>query len=70
MANDMMLLKDAGVREREWAKQLLAEGRLPRAVTFEDMLASAVYDAHADEVSMAVVGDDFRWVGHWEVRRA
>lgn len=46
-------LKDAGIREQEWAQQHLMP-LLPPAVTFADVMEHGVYDARMDTVSMTV----------------
>lgn len=47
-----MQLKNAGIREQEFARQLVDEGRVP--VDFETFLNHGVYDASRDEVSITV----------------
>lgn len=54
-----MRLCDAGVREQEWAQQMVKEGRLPAGVTFKDFLDHGVYDPVRDEVSITVKASTF-----------
>lgn len=60
-----MRLIDAGYREQEWARRLVADGELPRGVTFEDFLNHGTYEPSRDEVRLTFGG-----VLHfWKVER-
>jgi hypothetical protein len=49
---DCVRLKDAGIREQEWAQHLVAEKFV--AVTFEDFLNYGMYDPSRDEVFITI----------------
>lgn len=51
---NMVCLRDAGYREREAARELVAW--LPRGLTYDDLLSYGLYDASRDEVSIMVGG--------------
>lgn len=61
MRDHEMRLQDAGVREREFVRKLLVEGKMPPGVFWDDVLSHGVYDARADEVRLTVRGVDLSW---------
>jgi hypothetical protein len=56
-----MRLQDAGFREQEWAQQLIQEKKVPEGISFEDMLAHAVYDPSRDEIVLTVKAAVYTW---------
>lgn len=61
MNKNQMRLQDAGVREQNFAQQLIETKKLPDRISFSDMLDHAVYDASTDTILMTIKGVARSW---------
>lgn len=53
MSNRMRLC-DAGIREQEWAQKLIQDGKLPKGISYKDLLDHGLYDSHTDEIVITI----------------
>ena len=53
---NQMRMRDAGIREQEWAQKLINEKKFPSGITYKDLLEYGVYDARTDEVMLTIKG--------------
>lgn len=56
MKNNEIQLRNAGIREHDFAQKLVREGMFPKDVSFKDVLDHGVYDTSRDVIVLTFGG--------------